>query len=193
MMCKIHAEQCDSLACGTTPTAPQNEAHMGVVQPAGLWSQKWLMSVPALACCCVAFHELLQCEGILQTLPSTGACGITANTLYNVYLVAQDFVVPTPNIQAEVSLVPLDTSDTSGGFTCSAGQFASRLRPDIVPVGASPGLPASRLYGNWTATRSMQYTMLTHVVLAEALKQHMDCPIACRYAAYQCQIAGSAA
>lgn len=71
--------------------------------------------------------------------------------MYNVYLVAQDFVTPVPNIRREIGT--LDTSDTSGNFTCSDGQFASRLRPDIVPVGSSPGFPASQLYGNWTYTR----------------------------------------
>lgn len=82
-----------------------------------------------------------------------GACGITAGTEYNVYVVAQDFVTPTPNLQSSPRQRVLNTSDTTGGFTCAAGAFTSKLRPDIVPVGNSPGLAASRLYGNWQATR----------------------------------------
>lgn len=82
---------------------------------------------------------------------NAGACGITAATLYNVYLVAQDFISP-PNLQATPRQRPLNTSDTTGGFTCTAGIFTSHLKPDIVPVGASPGLPVSPLYGNVTAS-----------------------------------------
>lgn len=82
-----------------------------------------------------------------------GSCGIAAGTVYNVYAVAQDFVVPTPNLQKVPELRVLDTSDTSGGFTCTAGQFASRLKPDITPVTPGPGLPVSQLYGNWAAAR----------------------------------------
>ncbi|DBB14474.1 TPA: hypothetical protein ACH3X3_004761 [Trebouxia sp. C0006] len=83
---------------------------------------------------------------------SSGSCGITANTLYDVYLVAQDFITPTPNLQTSPTQGLLNTSDTSGDFSCTAGIFTSMLKPDIVPVGSSPGLPTSQLYGNWSAT-----------------------------------------
>ncbi len=84
---------------------------------------------------------------------AAGSCGITANTLYDVYLVAQDFATPIPNLQATPTERLLNTSDTSGDFSCTAGIFTSKLKPDIVPVGSSPGLPTSQLYGNWSATR----------------------------------------
>ncbi|DBA74581.1 TPA: hypothetical protein ACH3X2_009453 [Trebouxia sp. C0005] len=83
---------------------------------------------------------------------SSGSCDITANTLYDVYLVAQDFVTPTPNLQTSPTQGLLNTSDTSGDFSCTAGIFTSMLKPDIVPLGATPGLPTSQLYGNWSAT-----------------------------------------
>ncbi|KAL0035306.1 hypothetical protein WJX77_000193 [Trebouxia sp. C0004] len=83
---------------------------------------------------------------------ASGSCGITANTLYDVYLVAQDFIAPIPNLQTTPTQGLLNTSDTSGDFSCTAGIFMSQLKPDIVPVGSTPGLPTSRLYGNWSAT-----------------------------------------
>ena len=73
--------------------------------------------------------------------------------MYNVYVVAQDFMLPTPNLQKVPELRVLDTSDASDGFTCTAGQFASRLKPDITSVSPGPGFPVSRLYGNWAAAR----------------------------------------
>ena len=88
-----------------------------------------------------------------RSVVSAGACGIAPSTLYDVYVVAQDFATPTPNLQAVPIEKLLNTSDTSGGFNCTAGAFVSKLRPNIVPATNSPGLPASQLYGNWTATR----------------------------------------
>ena len=90
---------------------------------------------------------------------AAGSCGITANTLYDVYLVAQDFIAPTPNLQTSPTQGLLNTSDTSGDFSCTAGIFTSMLKPDIVPVGSSPGLPTSQLYGNWSATRCAMQNM----------------------------------
>ena len=84
---------------------------------------------------------------------TAGSCGITEGTLYDVYVVAQDFVTPTPNLQTVPTERTLDTSDSTTAFTCTAGIFTSNLKPDIVPVSSSPGLPTSQLYGNWTATR----------------------------------------
>lgn len=83
---------------------------------------------------------------------TAGSCGLTEGTIYDVYVVAQDFVTPTPNLQTVPTERTLDTSD-SATFTCTAGIFTSNLKPDIVPVSGSPGLPTSQLYGNWTATR----------------------------------------
>ena len=90
---------------------------------------------------------------------AAGSCGITANTMYDVYLVAQDFITPTPNLQTSPTQGLLNTSDTSGDFSCTAGIFTSMLKPYIVPVGSSPGSPTSQLYGNWSATRCAMQNM----------------------------------
>ena len=94
---------------------------------------------------------------------AAGSCGITANTLYDVYLVAQDFITPIPNLQTSPTQGLLNTSDTSGDFSCTAGIFTSMLKPDIVPVASSPGLPTSQLYGNWSTTRCAMQNMSVSV------------------------------
>lgn len=103
------------------------------------------------SCVCLYMCMLRVCADYCPG--AAGSCGINASTLYDVYVMAQDFETPTPNIQTVPTERVLNTSDTSGSFTCTAGIFTSMLKPDIVPVGTSPGLPSSQLYGNWTATR----------------------------------------
>lgn len=109
-------------------------------------------------------HDFMVSTCIDSCHAAAGSCDITANTLYDVYLVAQDFVTPTPNLQTSPTQGLLNTSDTSGDFSCTAGIFTSMLKPDIVPLGATPGLPTSQLYGNWSATRcAMQNNLCLEV------------------------------
>lgn len=82
-----------------------------------------------------------------------GACGILANTSYQVWFVAEDYITPTPNLQPSPTLAMLNTSDPSnGGFTCNAPTFTQQLRPNIALSSSSPGFPTGQYYaGNGSA------------------------------------------
>ena len=93
----------------------------------------------------------LPTDPLLQYCPA-GSCGITQGTVYNVYLVAQDFVFP-PNLQTAPSLRVLNSSSASSAFTCSPSTFTQQLRPTLTTTSSSPGLPVGQFYSDGTGDK----------------------------------------
>lgn len=67
------------------------------------------------------------------------------NTLYDIYVVARDNVLPTPNLQPTAQQRVLNTTaGAAAPFVCSSSKFTSSLRPSITSTGA--GLPVGDFY-----------------------------------------------
>ena len=115
---------------------------------------------PQLCCSLHRLQQLLRPTHSSQHLPAdpflhcrpAGSCGITQGTVYNVYLVAQDFVSP-PNLQTAPSLRVLNSSSASSAFTCSPSTFTQQLRPTLAPAISSPGLPVGQFYSDGTGDK----------------------------------------